>query len=164
MSRSYFQNIGGGDREPANVPEAWFRSWRKRECSDQEYHIGTASWVAENVFKYPPREYPALPGFLKSYSERRIAQNESRNTENASKIGQWVFMTVKYQSENQADLELLAWCREKCDSAKMTGMVQRLQSQILEFGKHRFPITDFQIASKALRKDSEERRNLGGNQ
>lgn len=162
MSQDYFQSVGGGDRAPASVPEAWFRSWRKRECSDREYHIGTAAWVAENVLKYPPREYPQLAPFLKVYAERRIAEKESRNGEHARKIGHWVSVLIKYQSENQADLDLLSWCREKCDDAKLTGMMERLQSQILEHGKFPFPFSDFKIASTALRKDCDERRNQGG--
>lgn len=158
MNAEVFSQIGTQERDPQSVPETYFRSWMRKECSDREYHAGVADWVASNLFKYSPRRYPQLPGQLQSYVDRRLKGFEGRNHDNAVDLGCWIQTVVKYQSANESDLKLLIWCQEKLEAVGLVERAKNVAAHLRGFNQE-LPGDDLLRACEVLKKDHDERMN-----
>lgn len=106
--------------EELSLPELLFREWIVKRITEQEYHVGTAVWVAEHLDQYPCRLYPPLSSVLRDYVHNRAEDRSARDAALSYRLGQWLYQIQSLRTKNEADVSSMAWCLEKLTAVKLT--------------------------------------------
>lgn len=150
-----FSQIGKSNENPS-IPELLFRE--RKKISEQEYHVGTSVWVADNANQYKARPYPQPSDAVRSYVEGRLYADRAPDRELGRRLGTWVYTVTMIREQNRADLMTLEWSREKCAGVGLTGKVDAIKQVIRSYSESVLPAELYERAVAVQARDAAARR------
>ncbi len=140
---------------PKSIPEQLYHDHEAGLIKTQDYHILTADWTADNLKLYPPIEYSALHPDLEGYMTQRLARRVQKDQDKSSAVKQWLMENNNRLLENEKNISLMAWCKEKLVLGQLYEKHQNVESHKCKIERLRYPSKDMQRAKWCAERDSE---------
>lgn len=141
---------------PRSFTEEIFRSYMKKEITEEAYYEQNSIWVAENCASYRPNFMPTLAPVIKAYVGSRLSGARERDPLLARNLGNYLYEVTMCVDNNQADVKLFEWARDRCLAIGLEDLSKKLTKRIEEYQTHNLT-EEVLMAFRARELDAKER-------
>lgn len=118
----------------------------------------TANTLHQRLHHFLPKPYPQPTIALQDYVSARAQGLVKREPFLARANADWLQAVLGAWHENQADVELFAWARERCQASKNTPAIDALERHLSTYELNAFPRSTYDEARRVQVADSDEAR------
>lgn len=134
MLRSALSQVGGGGgNKPPSICESYFREYMAGRITFDEYQMGTAVWVAQNLETVPPKVLQPISAPLADYVRRRCENTSPRDAGLSFRLGQWLHVVNQTAHDTREDAKLLDGFLERLENAKLTKYADAIRAHLTRF-------------------------------